>query len=110
MNRHPDPNNRPELPDPGTPDAIRLSPLTVADLCLCAIAILLGLLYLNTTWIPLSVLLPAYIVIFSLIPILRLFDAKKKQTKGLAAWIPVIGWFLMDAIVIVAACAYFAGA
>lgn len=99
----------PETENAGLPAGLKPSPLLLADLILCGSAIILGLLYLYTTWIPLYILLPVYIVIFSAIPVLRIADQKKKDKKGLGAWIPVIGWIIMDIIVIVATVVYFSG-
>lgn len=81
--------------------------LKIAEIVICLVAVLLGLLYLNTDWIHLGVLLPLYAVFFTAIPVLRIVDVRQSGRKGLIAILPAIFYLLIALVVIVAAVTYF---
>jgi len=81
--------------------------LKVAELVICLFAVVLGLVYLNTEWIPLAVLLPIYAAFFTAIPILRLTEAKQRGMKGLVPYLPALCSLLLAAAVIAACVVYF---
>ena len=80
--------------------------LKIVELAVGAIAVILGLLYLNTSLIPLGALLPAYSVCFAAIPILRAADAKKTG-GGFIAYLPAMCWGFLAVCVIGVTIAYF---
>ncbi len=82
------------------------SHLKIAELVLCAVAVILGLLYLNTALVPLGALLVIYSAFFGAIPILRGVDAKKSG-GGFVAFLPAICWGVLAVCVIAATVAYF---
>lgn len=79
----------------------------MAELVICVIAFVLGLVYLNTDWISISVLLPIYAVFFTAIPVLRLIDARQRGQKGIIAVLPALCFLLLAGAVIVATIVYF---
>lgn len=81
--------------------------LKIAEIVICLIAVILGLIYLNTTWIPLGVLLPVYAVLFAAIPVLRLIDARNSGNRGLIGILPALCYLLLALVVIAAAVVYF---
>ena len=81
--------------------------MKLAELVICMVAVILGLIYLNTDWIPLSVLLPVYAVFFTAVPVLRLIDMKRNGGKGIALLFPAICYLLLSVVVIAAAVVYF---
>ncbi len=89
------------------PPAKPFSRLKIIELALCAVAVLIGIVYLNTELIPLGTLLAIYSAFFSAIPILRGVDAKKSG-GGFVAFLPAICWGVLAVCVIVATVAYFA--
>ncbi len=95
---------RTEKEQPGTPARPSVSFL---ELGLLALAIILGVLYLYTDLIPLSVLLPVFSVIFTVIPVMRLIRNKKEGLTGFGSLLSVIGWLIMAVAVLVATVYYF---
>ena len=84
----------------------------IAELILCAAAVILGLLYLytNPKLIPLSVLLPVYAVVFCAIVPLRWLDLKASGLKGGFAVFTTAVWALLALAVVAATAVYFRGA
>ena len=81
----------------------------IAELILCAAAVILGLLYLYTDpkWIPLSVLLPVYAAVFCAIVPLRWKDLKATGLTGGFAVLTTAVWALIALAVIAATAVYF---
>ena len=94
------------LPD-FAPGAKPFTKYKIIELCLCGAAVILGLLYLYPKWIPLSVLLPLYAVIFCAIVPLRWKDAKATGAGGGLAFLSVVLWALMALLVAAATAVYF---
>ena len=78
----------------------------VAELCICAVALLVGCLYLWTHILPLGVVLPILFVCFAIVPICRFLEGR---ANGLALWLPVLVMGLVAVIVLVAWITYLAG-
>ncbi len=79
----------------------------LAELVICLAAVLLGIVYLNTTWLPLGVLLPIYAVFFTALPVLRLLEARKNGSTGVLALLPAVCYLLLSFVVIGATVLYF---
>ncbi len=79
----------------------------LAELVICAAAVILGLIYLNTTLIPLGVLLPVYAVCFTALPVLRLLEAKRNGNTSFMAILPAVCYLLLSLVVIGATVLYF---
>ena len=88
--------------NPSNPTKFKL-----AELVISVIALILGLVYLNTDWISTSVLLPIYAVFFTALPVLRLIEARKNGAKGLIAVLPSLFYLLIALVVIAATVIYF---
>ena len=80
----------------------------LAELVICMVSLVLGLIYLNTDWIPLAVLLPVYAMFFTAIPVLKLIEARKNGAKGVIAILPALCYLLLALAVIGATVVYFA--
>jgi len=96
-----DPNNR--LNMAGKP----FTKYRAAELAVCALAVVLGLLYLNTELVSLAVLLPFYCLCFLLIPVLRVLEGRALGIKGTLHWITVACWGLLGAAMIAVTVGYF---
>ncbi len=83
------------------------TPYRTAELCLCALAVVLGLLYLYTTLLPLAVLLPLYCLILLTITLLRVWEHHKRGEKGGFHWLSILGWAILTCAVMVATAVYF---
>ena len=81
--------------------------LKTVQILVSGIAVILGLIYLNTEWIPLSVLLPVFAVLFTALPILQIIDVKKQGTKGILPLLPPLCYLLLAMAVIAATVIYF---
>lgn len=79
----------------------------LAEIVLCALAVIAGLLYLYTSLMPLSVLLPAYSLGLGVITVLRYLDMKKSGGKGFAYMIPVLFSGLLTLLIIAVTVLYF---
>ncbi len=80
-----------------------------AELAVCGVCVILGLLYLYAKVLSLSVLLPMYAVCFCMIPVLQYLDVKASGKTGFVNYLPSIFWGVISVAVIVAAVAYFVG-
>ncbi|MBO5257843.1 MAG: hypothetical protein J6C42_10135 [Clostridia bacterium] len=80
-----------------------------AELAVCGVCVLLGILYLYAKVLTLSVLLPVYAVCFCAIPVLQYLDIKASGRTGFVNYLPPIFWGVISVAVIVAAVAYFVG-
>ena len=81
----------------------------VAELCICAVALLVGCLYLWTHILPLGVVLPILFVCFAIVPICRFLEGRANGLSGIALWLPVLVMGLVADIVLVAWITYLAG-
>lgn len=81
----------------------------LAELVICLIAVVLGILYLYPKLIPLSVLLPLYAVFFLALAALRLWETKRTGQKGFAAYLPAIASLILAFAVLAAAILFFMG-
>lgn len=88
------------------PEVKPFSRIKIVELSLCAVAVILGLVYLNTELIDLGVLLIIYSCFFVAIPILRGIDVKKNG-GGFVALLPALCWGFLSLCVIAATVAYF---
>lgn len=79
----------------------------VIELIVCAVAVVLGLLYLYTDIVVLELLLPLYAVFFCAIAVLRYLDTKELGMKGFVSMLPVGCWAFLAVAVIVATVTYF---
>ncbi len=80
-----------------------------AELAVCGICVILGILYLYAKVLTLSVLLPVYAVCFCVIPILQFLDVKASGRTGFVNYLPPIFWGILSIAVIVATVAYYVG-
>ena len=101
MNNNPDPNR---LNMAGRP----FTRYRAVELAVCGIAVILGLLYLNTDAVSLSVLLPFYCLCFLAIPVLRWLEGKMLGLKGAVHWITIACWGFLAAAMIAVTIGYFA--
>lgn len=79
----------------------------IAELIVCAAAVVAGLLYLYTDIVGLAVLLPVFSLIFAAVTVLRYMDTKTLGGHGFAAYLPVFCWGFLTVCVIAAAVVYF---
>ena len=79
----------------------------IAEIALCLVVILVGVLYLYTDIVSLWLLLPVFLAVFIAIPVLRYLDERKRGIRGLALGLSVGIASLPAAVVIVAIAAYF---
>lgn len=102
--------------EPGRkPDQLNMAgrPFTryrAAELVLCGIAVILGLLYLNTETVTLAFLLPFYCLCFIAIPILRWLEGRMLNLKGAVHWITIACWAVLAAAMVLVTIGYFSGA
>ncbi len=80
-----------------------------AELAVCGVCVILGILYLYAKVLTLSVLLPVYAVCFCAIPVLQFLDVKASGRTGFVNYLPPIFWGIISIAVIIAAAVYFAG-
>jgi len=80
-----------------------------AELTVCGICVILGILYLYAKVLTLSALLPIYAVCFCAIPVLQFLDVRASGRTGFVNYLPPIFWGIISIAVIVAAVVYFAG-
>lgn len=80
----------------------------LTETAICLVAVVLGVIYLNTDWISLDFLLPVYAVFFAALPILRLIEARAKGNTGWVAALPAVCYLLLALVVIAATVVYFA--
>lgn len=78
-----------------------------AELVLCLVVLLFGVLYLYTELISLWLLLPLFLIVFIAIPVLRFLDERKRGTKGLALGLSVGIAALPAVVVCLAILAYY---
>lgn len=95
------------IEQPSIPGVRPFTPYRAAELCLCALAVVLGLLYLYTTLLPLAVLLPLHCLILLAITLLRVREHRKRGEKGGLHWLSILGWAILTGVVIVATAVYF---
>ena len=81
-----------------------------AELVLCGIAVILGLLYLNTETVTLAFLLPFYSLCFIAIPILRWLEGRMLNLKGAVHWITIACWTALAAAMVLVTVGYFTSA
>ncbi|MBO7404383.1 MAG: hypothetical protein J6V24_05420 [Clostridia bacterium] len=102
----PETESQPTLPNV-VPGAKPFTKYKIAELCVCGAAVILGLIYLYLKWIPLSVLLPLYAVLFCAIVPLRWKDAKATGAAGGFAVLSTVIWAVMALLVVAATAVYF---
>ncbi|MBQ4607570.1 MAG: hypothetical protein IJB15_12740 [Clostridia bacterium] len=78
----------------------------IAEIVLCLVVILVGVLYLYTDIVSLWLLLPVFLAVFIAIPVLRYLDERKRGIGGLALGLSVGIAALPAVVVIVAIMAY----
>jgi len=76
------------------------------ELAVCAAAVILGLLYLNTELVSLTLLLPFYCVCFLLIPVLHWLEGRALGIKGAIHWITIVCWAMLAAAMIAVTIGY----
>ena len=81
----------------------------LAELGICLAAVILGIVYLKTKVITLSVLLPLYTLAFAAITVLRFLDLRDRGEKRFAMRIPAICWAFLTAAIFAATVLYFTG-
>jgi len=86
---------------------IFLTGYRIAEIALCLVVVLAGVLYLYTDIISLWMLLPVFLAVFIAIPVLRYLDERKRGFKGIALGLSVGIAALPAVVVIVAMIAYF---
>ena len=79
----------------------------LAELVICLIAVILGVIYLKTEWISLDFLLPVYAVFFTALPVLRIAEAKAVGNMNFIAILPALCYLLLALVVIIATVTYF---
>lgn len=80
-----------------------------AELAVCGICVILGILYLYAKVLTLSVVLPVYAVCFCVIPVLQFLDIKSSGRTGFVNYLSPIFWGIISIAVIVAAVVYYVG-
>ena len=80
-----------------------------AELAVCGVCVILGILYLYAKVLTLSVLLPVYAICFCAIPVLQFLDVKASGRTGFVNYLPPIFWGIISIAVIIAAAVYFVG-
>lgn len=80
-----------------------------AELAVCGVCAILGILYLYAKVLTLSVLLPVYAVCFCAIPVLQFLDVKASGRTGFVNYLPPIFWGIISIAVIIAAVVYYVG-
>ena len=73
----------------------------IEEIILCLGIILTGLLYKFAS-LPLAAALPIMAVLFTVIPVVRYMDGKKRGLRGMALFLPVLCMGFVAGIVIVA--------
>jgi len=103
-----------ELPPPD--DTFRVAPnvrpftkYRAAELAVCGVCVILGILYLYAKVISLSVLMPVYAVCFCAIPVLQFLDLRAGGKTGFINYLPAIFWGILSVAVLAATVIYFAG-
>lgn len=95
----------------GTLNIGNVKPFTkyrAAELILCGIAVILGLLYLYAdALIPLGVLLPLYCAGFFGITVLRYFDARETGSRGVFTALVIACWAALGIAMVIATVVYF---
>ncbi len=108
-------NEKKDIPSPEedkfgvVPNVRPFTKYRAAELAVCGVCVILGMLYLYTKVLSLSVLLPVYAAAFCLIPVLQYLDVKASGRTGFANYLPAIFWGILSVAVIVATVAYFVG-
>lgn len=80
----------------------------IAELCICAVALVCGLLYLCGHILPLGVVLPILFACFAAVPVCRYLEGKANGLSGITLWLPVFAMGLVAVIVLLAWIAYLA--
>lgn len=80
-----------------------------AELAVCGVCVILGILYLYAKVLTLSVVLPVYAVCFCVIPVLQFLDVKASGRTGFVNYLPPIFWGIISIAVIVATVVYYVG-
>ena len=83
------------------------SKVKIAELLIALVGIVLGLLYLYTTAVPLELLLPAYCVFMTAIPILKFIQIRRGERKNISEWLSAFVWIILDIAVIAGTVIYF---
>ena len=78
----------------------------IAEIALCLVVILVGILYLYTDIVSLWLLLPVFLAVFIAIPVLRYLDERKRGIGGMALGLSVGIAALPAVVVTVAIIAY----
>ena len=78
----------------------------MAEIALCLVVVLVGVLYLYTDLVSLWLLLPVFLAVFIAIPVLRYLDERKRGIRGIALGLSVGIAALPAVVVIVAIMAY----
>lgn len=86
---------------------VYLTGYRLAEIVLCLVVILVGVLYLYTDLVSLWLLLPVFLAVFIAIPVLRYLDERKRGIKGMALGLSVGIAALPAVVVIIAIIAYF---
>ena len=66
------------------------SPFKIAEMCIYFIALVLGFIFLYSSVIPISVLLPVYTLCLAAGAVLRFIDLKKSADRRLISYIPPV--------------------
>jgi len=80
-----------------------------AEMAVCGVCIVFGILYLYAKVLSLSVLMPVYAVCFCAIPVLQYLDVKASGRTGLVNYLPAVFWGILSVAVIAATVIYFVG-
>jgi len=71
----------------------------ITEIAVCLCIVLIGLLYKYTEVLSLAVVLPVFVLLFTVIPILRYLDGKKRGLTGLGLYLPVLCMGFVAAVV-----------
>ena len=74
----------------------------MAEIALCLVVVLVGVLYLYTDLVSLWLLLPVFLAVFIAIPVLRYLDERKRGIRGIALGLSV-GIAALPAVVVIVA-------
>ena len=78
-----------------------------AELILCGVCVIVGVLYIYAKIIPLAVILPFFAASFTLLSIFAFMNLRKNRDRNFASYIPAICRALLSLLIIAATVIYF---
>lgn len=78
-----------------------------AELILCGVCVIVGVLYIYAKIVPLAVILPFFAASFTLLSIFAFMNLRKNRDRNFASYIPAICRALLSLLIIAATVIYF---